>query len=479
MCPDTIANRNTARGSLFSERGFLGGLIATKCIPMSMRTESVRQKEPRPGSEHHLHHPTYEYNSIAMGATRTKIGSLRERIEDSNEIDDADRELLLAFSDKLYLLKSEYTDHRHDKLLRHCTRMAENVGGLADAIVDREDAERLVRWINKTYDNEYTNHDYRTALRILGKRVTEDEGIPTSLEWIPSGTSSSHDPVPDPANMLEWEEDVVPMIDETRNSRDAALLAVAFDAGPRSGELQDLTVGDVNDAKYGLAIFVDGKTGQRSVNLIPSVPMLQRWLSDHPAPDDPDAPLWSKLSEPEELTYRRFRAIFDDAARRAGVTKPVTPTNFRKSNATFLARRGMSQAEIEDRQGRKRGSDATAHYIARFGGEADEEYARLHGVEVDEEEPEPIGPVKCPRCGNDTPRHKPACVHCQQVLKHGAVQSIEDDEREVRSAFLRFARENQELLKDYQRSRDFTELLENDPDLLSDAQEFVDALADY
>jgi integrase len=413
-----------------------------------------------------------------MDDTRAKVESLRERIRDSDEIDDADRELLLTFSDKLYLLKSQYTDHRHDKLLRHCTRMAEEVGGLADALVEREAAERLVRWINKTYDNEYTNHDYRTALRILGKRVTDEEGIPASLEWIPSGTSSSHNPVPNPADMLDWEADVVPMIDETRNSRDAALLAVAFDAGARSGELQDLTVGDVSDSKYGLTIFVDGKTGQRSVNLIPSVPMLQRWLSDHPAPEDPNAPLWSKLSKPEELTYRRFRAIFDDAARRVDVTKPVTPTNFRKSNATFLARRGMSQAEIEDRQGRKRGSDATAHYIARFGGETDEEYARLHGVEVDEEEPEPIGPLDCPRCGRETPRHKPTCVWCNQALDHGALKSIEEQEREVRDALFRFAQENPDLLGDFQRARDLTELLDSDPTLFEDAQSFAEALSE-
>lgn len=61
---------------------------------------------------------------------------------------DEDREALLQFSDTIYLLKSEYTDHRHDKLLRHCTRIAEEVGGLADALEDREATEDIVRWIN-------------------------------------------------------------------------------------------------------------------------------------------------------------------------------------------------------------------------------------------------------------------------------------------------------------------------------------------
>jgi len=413
-----------------------------------------------------------------MSDTRAKVESLRERIQDSNDISEQDREVLLKFSDTIYLLKSEYTDHRHDKLLRHCTRIAEEVGGLADALESRDVTEDIVRWINQTYTNEYTNHDYRTALRVFGRRVSEDDEIPSSIEWIPSGTSSSHDPVPNPSEMLKWEEDVLPMIEEARNARDGALIAVAFDAGARSGELQDLTVGDVSDAENGLRVFVDGKMGQRSVLLIPSVPYLQRWLSDHPDSNDGDAPLWSKLSKPEELTYRRFRSIFDDVAQRADVTKPVTPTNFRKSNASWLAEKGMNQAYIEDRQGRKRGSDATAHYVARFGGEAEDEYARMQGVEIDEEEPEPIGPVECPRCGRDTPRHEPACVFCNQAISHAGVQSLDEQQQKVRDALFQFAQEKPELIEDFKRARDLTDLLENNPDLFGDAQEFADALSE-
>lgn len=413
-----------------------------------------------------------------MPDIRKQITNLQDRIAESNDINPEDTEVLLKFSDQLDLLKSEYTEHRHNKLLRHCTRMAENVGGLAEALKDREATEKIVRWINREYDNENTNHDYRTALRVFGRRVTEDQGIPQSVEWVPSGTSNSHSPVPNPAEMLDWEDDVLSMIDAARNTRDAALFAVAFDSGARSGELRDLTVGDVSDHEHGLMIRVDGKTGQRSVSLVPSVPYLQRWINDHPEPDNPSAPLWSKLSKSEGLSYRQFKNCFEDSADRAGVKKPVTPTNFRKSNATYLARQGMGQAQIEDRQGRKRGSDATAHYIARFGGEADDEYARLHGMDVEEEESEPIGPVECPRCDKKTPRERDTCVWCNQPLKYGALESIEDDERDVRDAVFRFAGENPELLSDLEQSRVFSELISDNPELVEDAREFSDALSD-
>ncbi|EMA41057.1 tyrosine-type recombinase/integrase [Halococcus hamelinensis] len=411
--------------------------------------------------------------------------------EKSRNVSESDREALLKFDRRMQLLDSKYSDYRREKLLRHCTRIAENVrpGVLTDSLESRKAAEDIVLWIKSEYDNENTKHDYRTALRIFGKRVTEkgvngeSDRAPASIDWVDSGTSSSHNPVPDPADMLEWETDVKPMIKATQNARDAALIAVAFDAGARSGELKDLTVGNVSDHEHGLQIRVDGKRGQRSVPLIPSVPYLQQWLhgrggSAHPAPDNPDAPLWSKLSSSEPLTYRRFNDVFKDAAERAGVVKTVTPTNFRKSNATFLAREGMNQAYIEDRQGRVRGSDATAHYVARFGGESDSEYAKVHGVKVEEDDTEPFGPIDCPRCEKETPRDEPKCVWCGQVLDYDAIPELEAQERKLRDAVYRLAGENPEMLDDVRRARDLMTVFEDNPDLFEDAQGFVEALSD-
>ena len=85
-----------------------------------------------------------------MSDTRAKVESLRERIQDSNDISEQDREVLFKFSDTIYLLKSEYTDHRHDKLLRHCTRIAEEVGGLADTL---EAPAAAIQGVNQSLRN--------------------------------------------------------------------------------------------------------------------------------------------------------------------------------------------------------------------------------------------------------------------------------------------------------------------------------------
>jgi len=414
-----------------------------------------------------------------MSDPGAQIETLRDRIEASDEISDADRSALFDFSDELYLLQTKYSDHRHLKLLRHCTRMAEHVGGLAEALEDRDATEDIVRWINRTYDNEETNRDYRVALSVFGRRTTDENGDdpPESIEWVPSGTSSNYDPAPNPGDMLHWEADVLPMIEATRYSRDAALIATAWDSGARSGEIRGLSVGDVTDHRHGYQLTFQGKTGQRTVTLIPSVPYLQQWLSDHPARDDPNAPLWCKLDRAEEFSYRMFTKILEGAAEKAGNDKPVTFTNFRKSSASYLASQGMNQAHIEDHHGWVRGSDVASRYVSVFGQDADRELAKVHGVELDdEEEPEPIAPMECPRCGRDTPREKDFCVWCDQATSHDAVQEIEAEEQNLRDSILTLIREDPDLLDDIERAQDAMTVFEERPDLFEDAKRFREAL---
>lgn len=365
-----------------------------------------------------------------------QLGSLRDRIDEA-DISEPDREALKEFDDRLTLLNSTYSDYRHVKLLRHLTIMAEKVGGIADALTERETAEDIVRWINRNYDNEETNQDYRVALKVFGRRTTDDgvggdpDEPPQSLNWIPSTTSKNYDPAPDPGKMLSWHDDVVPMIEETEQERDAAAIALAFDAGLRGFEFRDLTLGDVTDHRYGLQVTANGKQGQRTVTLIPSVPYVTEWLDVHPGDGDPDAPLWSKLSNPSEISYRMMTKIFKQAAERAGVTKPVTLTNFRKSSASYLASQGMNQAHIEDHHGWTRGSSAAARYIAVFGKEADNELARVHGLDVAEDETEDIGPIECPRCQEPNRREANFCSRCSQALQHGAIEAQDEVQQEI------------------------------------------------
>ena len=406
------------------------------------------------------------------------LDRLRDRIDTATDMSTADSEILQDFDRALTLRQSEYSTHRHLKLLRHCTIMAEQVGGLADTLEDRATTEDIVAWINRTYDNEETNRDYRVALRVFGRRVTDENGEdpPESIDWVPSGTSRSYDPQPDPAMMLDWEDDIQPMLDACQNVRDEALIAVAWDLGARSGEFRSIRVGDLADHRHGMKVTVDGKTGQRSVLLIPSTPYLQRWLDEHPDSDDPMAPLWSKLTRPEELSYQMFRKVLNRAADAAGVDKPATLTNFRKSSASYLASQGLNQAHIEDHHGWVRGSDIASRYVSIFGEASDREIARVHGRDVSADEPDPTAPIECPRCGRETPREEEFCVWCNQALSAEATEQIDEEERRVRAELLRLTREDPTLLEDVEDLERVVGFIDEQPEVLDEADRFIQAL---
>jgi len=397
-----------------------------------------------------------------MTSPEVQLENLRERIKAGEDITDTDRESLLEFDDALTLLKSNYSAYRHVKLLRHVTILAERAGGINAALTDRDTAEKLVRWINRNYDNEETNQDYRVALKVFGRRVSDENGSepPDTLDWIPSGTSSNYDPAPEPGQMLDWSDDILPMIEAANHDRDAAAIALQYDAGLRGFEFRDLTVGDVTDHDHGLQVTVNGKQGQRTVLLIPSVPYVRDWLDEHPAESDRNAPLWSKLTEPEGISYRMLTKMLKKPADRAEVDKPVTLTNFRKSSASYHASKGLSQAHLESRYGWVRGSTTASRYVTIFGKDADNELAKLHGLNVKEQETEEIGPVPCPRCDYQEKREARFCSRCGQAMRAEASADVRDIENDVKQDYRDTDPDDTELLDAFDDALDDPEFKE-------------------
>jgi integrase len=355
-----------------------------------------------------------------------RVDALRDRLEAGERGGcEHDRELLLEFSDEMFFLREEYGDNRHEKLLRHCIIVSEDAGPLEPLLGDTDAVKDTVRWIHQEYDNPETNRDYRVALRVFGKRVTDGDEVPDSLDIVSAKTPRDYDPSPKSSDLLRWEEDVKPMVDAAQNPRDKAAIALQMDAGLRGeSELYGLTRGALASSPEALRVVVDGKTGEREVALVPSTPHVSRWLDEHPS-DDPDAPLWCRLGTADRPSYPMFLKMFKEPARRAGVSKRVTPTILRKSNATWLARMGANAHLIEDRQGRKRGSDAVARYVATFGGEdATTQYRALHGEDVERETAEDHAPIECERCGKENPADSGLCMWCGQATDPVAANAI-------------------------------------------------------
>lgn len=415
-----------------------------------------------------------------------RIDALRDRVSESDSISDADQDALLTFSKEMEFLDARYSNKRHIKLLQHCIVLAGDSQkyapdelpdtDLVDTVDNVDAVKEIGRWVKRNFESEETKRDYRVAVRMFGEHTTSGEDIPEPIELLSAGTPRNYNPMPDPAKMLWWEDHIMPMVDKANHLRDKAAITVAWDSGARSEEFCNLRVGDVSDHKHGLKISVDGKRGERSILLIPSVPYLRQWLNVHPASDDPSAPLWCKLNTSDEVSYRMKLKMLKRPARKAGVDHTdITFRRMRKSSASYLASQNVNQAHLEDHHGWKRGSDVAARYITVFAEANDREIARAHGADVQAEEHEPIAPATCPRCQRDTPRDEALCVWCGQAMEHGAAKQIEENQREARTEILQIAKEDPRILDEIEQLERLMDIVDANPEVMRDARDFAEA----
>jgi hypothetical protein len=183
------------------------------------------------------------------------------------------------------------------------------------------------------------------------------------------------------------------------------------EAGARIGELIDLTVGDIEDHTHGRKVVIDGKTGQRRLPLVESVPALNKWLNDHPT-GTPGDPLWCKLRDADQLSYNYIRQkLLERPADRAGIDKPMNPHHFRHSRATELAQE-FKEAELCEWFGWVQGSNVPGKYVHLSGRDIDSSYFQHQGIETVEEEEDEDQVEECPRCDELNEADDQYCSRC-------------------------------------------------------------------
>lgn len=345
-------------------------------------------------------------------------------VQDSDEISERNKELIFDF--KLDLSLNDMSAAWLQNLLSRLKVMVQTVDFDFDD-ASEDDFKDLVEEIQKRDITDRTVLDYKKVLKRFYGWLNGGED-PEKVEWIKTTDRSKNGTLPED---VLTEEDVQEPIDSTTSSRTQAFIALLGETGARIGELMDLSVGDLRDHKHGMQIVIDGKTEQRRIPLISSIPQIRKWLNDHPNPGDNDAPLWAKFQQSgkgERVSYRYILKSLKNAGENAGIDKPMNPYHFRHSRATYLANK-FTEAQMCEWFGWVQRSDVPAKYVHMSGREIDADYARLHGIE-DEEEPEEsqLAPEECPRCGAKNNPEASFCQNCGQTLTREAFEGVEKHE---------------------------------------------------
>lgn len=251
------------------------------------------------------------------------------------------------------------------------------------------------------------------------------------LRWVHNGTQQMAEPPeclgaiqrhrtrPELRKEVLSPEEIRRIVDACENQRDRALIFMGYESGARAGELLSLRIRDVEPDRYGAIVIVKGKTGERRIRLVQSVPDLQLWLNIHPLRQDRNAPLWpSRWIKTRPITTMHFHRLLVRYAREASLSKHVHPHLLRHSRATHLAN-VLTEAQMREFFGWTKRSEMPEVYVHLSGRDVDRTLLRHYGIVVEEEVSplEALKPIHCPRCGFENPSSFGYCGRCSMLLR--------------------------------------------------------------
>lgn len=252
---------------------------------------------------------------------------------------------------------------------------------LAEA--EEEDIKRLVGRINqnrvqgKTYQPE-SRAELKKSIRKFYQFVYEEED-PEIVSFVSCNVKKSNKSDLD-ISELPTPNCVAEMYMQAANPRDKAFLLTLWESGARIGELLNLRWEDITDKGIVFDLFLDGKTGGRTVPVTDSVPILRQWKEVQE--ETRGGHVFTSL-QGGQLSYGGAKKRLDVLAERAGIERKHNPHAFRKSRATFLAYQGANVFQLMKMFGWSRVQTAKA-YVQTAKSQVENLVVEYSGRSVDE-----------------------------------------------------------------------------------------------
>jgi integrase/recombinase XerD len=256
-----------------------------------------------------------------------------------------------------------------------------------------------------------------------------------------------------PTDMWTQEDDLL-FLKYCSSKRDRCYHAISRDSSCRPHELLELKIKDVvfkvaGDRQYA-EILVNGKTGQRHIPLINSLPYLKDWLDDHPQSTNQNAILicgFSKSSgrrlriESMNHTYSKYKnntfpkllddpnvPLTDKTKIKELLKKPWNPY-VRRHSALTEKSKILKESILRQHAGWSRNSNMHQKYVHYFGNESSESILEAYGLKPKLEDINKLQPTACPNCKELNKVGSKFCVKCRMVLSYDAyAEAVEDTE---------------------------------------------------
>ncbi len=358
---------------------------------------------------------------------KESLESLEDRIRNAT-YSEKNRQLLLRYED--YLFAEGLSDARILKYMGQLNRIASKFNTDFDTAT-KDDITGIVAKIERQDYTTNTKNGYKICIKKFYRWIygMYDGENPDITKWIK--TKPVRDSPVQKEDLITQDE-VTKMIKAAAHPRDKALIALLYDSGGRIGEIANAKIKDIHFDKNGARIFLDGKTGKRTIRIIMSTSYLASWLSIHPQLNDLNAPLWVGIgsnNRDQPVKYRALANALRRTAKKAGIQKRIYPHLFRHSRATEFANY-FTEAQLDSHLGWATGSNMPRMYVHLSEQDADRAMLAMHGIKQ-EDEKQVLTFQECHICGTKNGPTSVQCSHCGRALDVVEYTNLEERRKQL------------------------------------------------
>ena len=230
------------------------------------------------------------------------------------------------------------------------------------------------------------------------------------------------------AEQLLTKEEVEAMLTKCQNSRDRALIAMLYEGGFRISELGRMRWNQIKFTDWNATVNVSGKTGKgRFIPLVMSRAYISQWRNDYPLDPHSDAFVFLTETERKPLQYRGVAKQLSKIAKRAGISKHITPHIFRHSRITHLIQQGVQESIIKKMMWGNITTKQFQTYAHLTDEDIENEIAQKHGIITKENKKEKVlEPRQCPRCFTVNAPTDKFCNSCMFPLDEEANMHVQE-----------------------------------------------------
>ncbi|MFA6419946.1 MAG: site-specific integrase [archaeon] len=370
------------------------------------------------GYERRLCTVLWRINPVKFPYERSKAGHPRPPFE----LTSANVELMQKFY--VDIVNEGLTKPRIVSLLDQTCRMLVWLGkDWSEASID--DIKQIVNRVRNADFTEHTKSDYLCKIKQFDKWFSGGE-YSAKTKWIKTTMKARCYKLP---NQLITPEEAQILIDSTRSARDRAIVHLLWETGARVGEIANLKIADLAFNKGECQVNLYGKTGSRRVLLLESVRDLQNHIKTRQAksPDDFVFLLNGTTNFGAPITYSSIKKIMVSAIKDTQLPKKIYPHLFRHSRASYLASKGLSEAQLCSIFGWVLGSKQVRTYIHLSLQQVQDAYKQIYGIKKIEETKNDL--IKCQVCDEMNFVTNDCCQNCYNPLTiQGALKVKQEKE---------------------------------------------------